>query len=381
MLPIVYYNYSQVGGNDLQNLVKKCNGLNLPEITTVPTALSSSSATTAPVTTVSVIDDDFTIDIKNEEQKDEIERYKEIKSLKDQNKELEVEVMMRNKRNNLIWTKWSKKRGDKTNYELFNEALEASRSSTPGSSTSVGRLTIPSGFKLPGAPEPSESKIDYSRYKTMLRVGVLPDSVATRMQNDLNITPDEAQKIISEFDKKSSASVSTTAPPPPPLPGSSGPDPRYAKYAMMKKVNPHLPDQAIINKMMPEFGITQDEAQNIIDNNFNSTSASISTTAPPPPPLPGTSGLPSGLMASILKGTELKKSSPTAPSSKNEKSSKKPDTKQPKLDISSIVGVKLRPRKHVEKEKPKKELTELEKKLEKQREEINGGHYTISYSV
>ena len=216
MLPLVYYNYSQVGGNDLQNLVKKCNGLNLPEITTVPTALSSSFATTAPVTTVSVIDDDFTIDIKNEEQKDEIERYKEIKSLKDQNKELEVEVMMRNKRNNLIWTKWSKKRGDKTNYELFNEALEASRSSTPGSSTpgsstSVGRLTIPSGFKLPGAPEPSESKIDYSLYKTMVRVGVPPDSVATKMSADLNITKDAADEIIKDGFPTPTESISSAA--------------------------------------------------------------------------------------------------------------------------------------------------------------------------
>ena len=30
MLPLVYYNYSQVGGNELANLVKMCNGLKTP---------------------------------------------------------------------------------------------------------------------------------------------------------------------------------------------------------------------------------------------------------------------------------------------------------------------------------------------------------------
>ncbi len=317
MLPLVYYNYSQVGGNDLQNLIIFCNkNFGFKDI-----------------------NDPILID--------EIDIYKKIKSLKNnEEKDLQFKVMMANKENKRIWQFWNIEVNGKSLYELFQEAK----------APKVGKLKLPTGFKLPGAPEPSGP--DYSQYKKLLKVGVSLDIVAKKMINDLRITREEADKIISEFDKKSSASVSTTASP---LPG-----------------------------------------------------ASISTTAPPPPPLPGTSGPPSGLMASIRKGTTLKskessptapspgpsgppsglmasirkgmtlkskESSPTAPSSKNEKSSKKPDTKQPKLDLSSIVGVKLKPSKHVEKEKPEKELTELEKKLKKQREGINGGHYTISYSV
>lgn len=248
MISLKYYNYSQIGGDNLQMLVKKCNGLN--------------------VITASVVDDDFIIDIKNEQQNNEIERYNRIKSLKDQKKELEVGVMMKNKRNELIWNKWSKKRGDKTNYELFKDALEASKSST---TRTPGRLTIPSGFKLPGAPEPSEPKIDYSQYKTMLKVGVESDNVATKMKNDLKITKEAADKIIKDGFPTPTESISSAAA------ELSGPDPRYARYAKMKKVN--LPNQAIIIKMKSELGITQDEAEEIIDNNFKSSSSTASPTS------------------------------------------------------------------------------------------------------
>ena len=72
MLQLIYYNYTQVGGNDLQNLVKKCNGLNVPVTTT------ASITTTVPVTGDYVLDENFTIDINDEQQKTEHEEYKKL---------------------------------------------------------------------------------------------------------------------------------------------------------------------------------------------------------------------------------------------------------------------------------------------------------------
>ena len=197
MISLKYYNYSQIGGNDLQTLVKKCNGLN--------------------VITASVVDDDFTININDEQQKDEIEIYNRIKSLKDQNKELEVGVMMKNKRNKFIWNKWSKKRGDKTNYELFNEALEASRSSTPGSSTPVvGKLKLPTGFKLPGASSttasPTTVPAEYATYAKMKKAGIPKPAVVDKIKRELDKTEEEAQAIYDSLNTASPIASPTDSP-------------------------------------------------------------------------------------------------------------------------------------------------------------------------
>ena len=276
MISLKYYNYSQIGGNDLQTLVKKCNGLN--------------------VITASVVDDDFTININDEQQKDEIEIYNRIKSLKDQNKELEVGVMMKNKRNKFIWNKWSKKRGDKTNYELFNEALEASRSSTPGSSTPVvGKLKLPTGFKLPGASSttasPTTVPAEYATYAKMKKAGIPKPAVVDKIKRELDKTEEEAQAI---YDSLNTASP-TDSP-------AASPTAEYATYAKMKKAG--IPKPAVVDKIKRELDKTEEEAQAIYDS--LNTASPIASPTDSPAASPTRPSRPA-FLAGIERGTTFKK--------------------------------------------------------------------------